>query len=51
MDVVAYLRIIIPEEREWGFLARTWGHEINIAGARRDLGACLDDGRGRERCS
>lgn len=36
----AYLRIIIPEELEWEFFARTWGHEI--AGARRDLGACLD---------
>jgi hypothetical protein len=49
MDVEAYLRIIIPEELEWEFLARTWGHEI--AGARRVLGACLDDEGGRERCS
>ena len=24
MDVVAYLRIIIPKELQWEFLARTW---------------------------
>jgi hypothetical protein len=32
MDVVAYLRIIIPQELEWEFLARIWGHEIAGAG-------------------
>jgi len=43
---VAYLRIITPEELEWEPRARIRGHEMDDA--RRDVGACLNGGRGRE---
>ena len=45
MGGVAYLRIIIPEELEWEPRARIRGHEMDDA--RRDVGACLNGGRGR----